>query len=249
MPKCSPLQRPCGRVDEPGHGRGPVGSQDDLGRLDLDLEGQPTVVQPVRRLQPATGLHHRADLRDRGHLRQREPEAVRERTGLQGSAEHQVERAQPTGPGGGLEGLEPHPPVRRGSSRDGPDRRDGVGVLLVVGMAAVAVLQVDPQVLDRLVRELGQQQRPGRGRLRAIRADDRREGLRSVSDQSRQRGLAVAGDQIGGHPVRGHVDRVDRLPGAIVAGVADGQSRVCRRHDLLDGGEICRSQPGLGHST
>ena len=53
------------------------------------------------------------------------------------------------------------------------------GVLLLVGVAAVAVLEVDPEVLDRLALELLQQQRPDRGHLVGVRAD--RPGQRAGS--------------------------------------------------------------------
>ena len=73
------------------------------------------------------------------------------------------------------------------------------GVLLGVGVAAVAVLEVDPQVLHGLALQLGQQQRPGRRHLLGVGADDAGQGRRvgRVRVQRGAGGRAVVRDQVG----------------------------------------------------
>ena len=71
---------------------GAVGEQDRLRGLHLDLEAQPPLVQPVRRLEPAADVDERLDLVDRGDLGQRDHPAGREVAGGQHLAEHEVER-------------------------------------------------------------------------------------------------------------------------------------------------------------
>src|SRR5258708_6615972 len=61
------------------------------------------------------------------------------------------QRADRALPGGRLQALDPQPRRRRGrpGEREGRRGRGGGGVLLGVAPAAVAVLEVDAQVLDR----------------------------------------------------------------------------------------------------
>ena len=113
----------------------------------------------MRVLQPLTGGHHGLHLVDRRHLGQGEQEAVVEAALANQLAEEQVEGAQAASPGGRLERLEPDPVERRGLPVvHGPGQGAGGGergdVLLGVRAVAEAVLEVDPQVLDRLGLEL-----------------------------------------------------------------------------------------------
>ena len=146
-------------VHHGGDGRRPVGQQHGLRRLHLDLEPQRTLGQPVRALQPLADVDHGRDLGDRGDLGQRDHPAGGQLGPLQQGPEHQVQGPQPAPPGRRLEGLAADAEERRrrpGAHRGRqlqPDHR-GVPVLLVVRPGAVAVLQVDPQVLDRLAPQL-----------------------------------------------------------------------------------------------
>ena len=148
-----------GGVDHPGDQGGAVGAEDRLRRLDLELEPQRPGAQPEALLEAFGGQHHRLHLVDRGDLRQRDHEAVGQRAAAGELLEEQRQRPQPARAGGLLEALEPDAqPRRRLAGLDRPAQRRGrgpdVGVLPVVAPGAVAVLEVDPQVLDGLPPEL-----------------------------------------------------------------------------------------------
>ncbi len=111
-----------------------------------------------------------------------------------------------------------------------------MGVLRVVGPAAVAVLEVDPQVLDRLGGELGQYQRADLGRY-----------LRGESHRGRElagpgRELLERGDRLrapqarhaGPEMLRRDVGRVHGLPAEAVARVRRGQLGVRHREQLVE---------------
>ena len=207
------------RVHRGGDGGGAVRAEHRLRHLDLHLEPQRPRREPVRLLEPVAEQHHRADLVDRGDLRQRDDE-----TGGQPpaeGAEHQVERPDAAAPGRGLHRLDPDPAHQRcGRAGERGQHLAGVGgvlVLLVVGPVAVAVLEVGPQVLDRLPRELGQHPRPD---LRDQRRAEPGHGGHRRRVVARDRGQRLGPDpvdHVGAEPVGGEVERVhglrrDRLP-------------------------------------
>ena len=74
-----------------------VGSEDRLRRLHLDLEAQRAGREPVRRLESAHRPGHRVDLADRGHLRQRDDEAVEVASGREQVVDEPDERARARG--------------------------------------------------------------------------------------------------------------------------------------------------------
>ena len=140
-----------GRLDHLGHG-GPAGWPEH-GRSRLDLKLEPQRRQLVRCLQPSTEEHKRRDLRRGAHLRQGDDEPSRHVTK---PSQEEVERADRPVPGHRLERLAAQP-NHRGRHSGLHDRRRGAGrtVLLVFWPAAVAILKVDPQILDRLAGQLG----------------------------------------------------------------------------------------------
>jgi hypothetical protein len=83
-----------------------------------------------------------------------------------------------------------------------------IGILDVVGPDAVPVLEVDPQVLDRLAPQLvlDERQQVGGRPVEALAQDD------VVLAHRAERLFAPPRDELGGVPVGGHVDRVHRLP-------------------------------------
>ena len=145
-------------------------------------------------------------------------------------AEKQVERAHPAPAGGGLEALEADATKWRRAGRRADRARgaQGVGILLAVAAVAVAVLEVDPQVLDGLalqlaahpVIELGHQvgrqaEPPGQlGRRRAVLGERGQRLCPPVAGQAR---VAAVGRD---------VDGVHRLADARVPRVAHGELAV-----------------------
>ncbi|SIH10235.1 Uncharacterised protein [Mycobacteroides abscessus subsp. abscessus] len=63
-------------VEDPGHGHGAVGAEDELRGLDLDFEGQCPVVEAVLLLEVAQRRDHGRDLVGGAHLRQGEDEPL-----------------------------------------------------------------------------------------------------------------------------------------------------------------------------
>ena len=116
--------------------------------------------------------------------------------------------------------LLPRRPVNGGAGPGGDLGRQahggapGVRVLGVVAPVAVAVLEVEPQVLDGLRDQLGQHLGPHvrgqAGRQAHGRAELGR--VRRPGFQHLQRLAAPFRGQPGAVPVGGHVDRVHRLP-------------------------------------
>jgi hypothetical protein len=106
-----------------------------------------------------------------------------------------------------------------------------VRVLLVVGSAAVAVLEVDAQVLDRLGLQLGHDRAPDLADLLDVQAAGPGQvvGPRSVPGQRRGRLGAPGGGQVRTAlrdvAVGGDVDGVHRLPVRPVTGV--GRHALC----------------------
>lgn len=96
-----------GGLDDPRYGHRAGSIHNGLRGLDLYLEPQRTLGQPVRLLQRAEDLRRHRDLLDRRHLRQRHHEPRRQVTAVQQGTEEQVQRADPPPPGRPLEALEP----------------------------------------------------------------------------------------------------------------------------------------------
>jgi len=100
-------------------------------------------------------------------------------------------------------------------------------VLLRVGARAVAVLEVDPEVLDRLRGELGPHPRAHVLREVVGQASGPRERrVTAVRVQGVERGGAPARHERGVVAVGRDVDRVDRLAAWALAGVVACQRRV-----------------------
>jgi hypothetical protein len=235
--------------------------EDRLGGLDLHLEAEPPVGQAEGGLQPAEQLGEGGDVGGRDHLGEGDHQAVRKPPGpLQQAGQEHVERADASPVAAVGEGLHAQADERRQGARrralgdlgGGPGR---VPVLLAVVAVPVAVLEVDPQVLDRLPGQLGghpvadgggqassvHATRGGLGRA-GIQAQGGGQGgpVGGVGVEQAQRLGAVGRGGAGGEPVAADVDGVHRLAAGRVAGVAAG---VGGGH-LLDGGHQVR-QRGL----
>ena len=241
---------------EPRDGRVAVGAEHELRGLHLHLESEAAVRQAVRPLERLGGVDHRLHLRDGRHLRQREHQAVGQPALIHERRQEQVERADAASPRRRLERLEADPDERRGEvgagrGGDALRRTHGVGVLEVVAAVAVAVLEVDPQVLDRLPCELLLHE--GRHGCGDIGCDADVDGERLHAARSGS-GLArrppPLDQQLGGVPVGGHVDGVHRLARAVVARVGVRQQPIGRRETGVDRGEDDGGQGGAhAHSS
>jgi len=233
---------PCGGVDEPGHGGGAVGAEDRLRGLDLDLEPEPSRGQPGGLLELRAQLGHRGRLGGEGHLRQGEHQPLRQRSGVQQRGQEEVEGADAAVAHGGFQALHADARIRgRGAVRhhggQGPGRGQGGGVLLVVRATAVAVLEVDPQVLHRLAQQLGPYAVVHLGGEVPGQAEDRAQGggVGRMGVEGGQRLVAPLADGPGGEGVGGDVDGVDGLAFRGLAGIAAGEFGVGggeRRADL-----------------
>jgi hypothetical protein len=215
-------------------------------------------------LQRLQDPHQRTDLLDGRHLGQGEHEPVRDPAGLHQGADDADEGADPAPPGRGLEAAEPDAGERRGGAgRDGRGELDGgalgLGVLLRVRPDAVAVLEVDAQVLDRLGAELLPDPLGERAGQLVRHAPDRGE-VRGVGVQRGERLGAPARGGVPGVAVRGDVDGVHRLPSTGIAGVARGQCRVDvaqltvefgreRIREIRHAPILRRSPPGVARSV
>ena len=148
------------RVHHPGDQRGAVGAEHGLRGLDLHLEPHRRVRQAELVLDRGGGVHERPHLLGARHLRQRHHEPVQRAARLGVRRQEPGQRAHASAPGRRLERLDADPrerwccPVLLGL---GERVRSGAYVLVLVGVVVsdVAVLEVDPQVLDRLVGQLG----------------------------------------------------------------------------------------------
>ena len=114
-----------------------------------------------------------------------------------------------------------------------------MAVLLVVATPAVPVLEVDPEVLDRLALQLREHQRPDLLDERLVHARGCREGRRlgSVLAQYRDGLRAPFADHADAVPVGRHVDGVDRLTTATVPWIVAGQGGVGPGEQAVDLGE------------
>lgn len=205
------------------HGRdgaGPVRAQDHVRGLHLDLEAQPPGRQTERVLQRQARLHHHGHLLHRGDLGQREHESLGqpvradpclpEPALAHQGAQEQVQGAQPAVTGGGLEALEADARERRGRTRGAvPGERGhraggahGVGVLLGVRALAVAVLEVQSQVLDGLGAKLLADAGHEIGCDRGVDPGELSQGRETTRFPGRRR---RRGTPLGGRPLRDEV--------------------------------------------
>ncbi len=158
---------------------------------------------------------------------------------LQERAQEEIQRPQPSTSGRRLEALEAQSDERRGcpgGQRVGQSSRDrhGVGVLDRVGPRTVAVLEVQPEVLDRLGGQLGLG--PYGDRLdQVLGHPDRATERHPATVRGHQGGRlgAPAAWQVDGVAVGRHVDGVHGLPpsvltrvGPVEEGVGLGESGV-----------------------
>ena len=233
-----------------------VGAEQRLGGLDLRFEAQPPRRQPVRVLQGGQDLGERGDVGGRHDLGEGDDQARRQALGaLEVRAEEAVEGGDAARGGPVAEGLDAQPHERRqrpGGGGRGQRRggRRGVAVLDVVAAVAVAVLEVDAQVLQRLAGELGGHLRPHRGGELRPDGEDLGDGGGVggvLVEQARGLGAHVA-DGGGGDAVRGQVQHLHGL----AAGRSAGPVAAHRRVRVGDAGQQPRDdrrrQPG-GHGV
>jgi hypothetical protein len=138
-----------------------------------------------------------------------------------------------------LEALEPDSVERRCLAVGDPLRQHGSGptgglVLLVVGPRAVPVLEVDPEVLDRLTLELGQD--PTDQVLVAV---EHVEELRAVLHDGHLGVIAVPRQQGRIDLVGRHVERVHRLAAGPLTGVVARERGVGVLQPVVDLGRQC----------
>jgi hypothetical protein len=142
-------------VDELGNGCAAIGAEDRLRCFDLHFEADASGRQSVRTFEGARDRDHRLHLVDGCHLGEGEGEAVGEAAGVDESADEHVEGAQSACTGAWFEALEAGADERcRGARVERAaqcgDRLCDIGVLGRVVEGAVAVLEVDAEVFDRL---------------------------------------------------------------------------------------------------
>ena len=162
-------------------------------------------------------VDHRLDLLDARDLGQRGDEAIQPRASVGERADERDERAYRSAPGRRLEALDPDARERRRGGLGQARRQRGAGrchiaVLGGVRAGAVAILEVDPQVLDRFGGEL---------------AAHARHDLVVAHQFGEQAVVRVERGERLGAPVRdersviavgGDVDGVHRLAGGSIAG-------------------------------
>ena len=81
------------RVQGSGDLRPPVGTQDELRSLDLDLESEPAGGQPGRALVRRADGHHGLHLPDRAHFREGDGQPFGERPGFEQCGQEQIQRS------------------------------------------------------------------------------------------------------------------------------------------------------------
>ena len=149
-----------GGVDHARDGGGPVGCEDGLGGLDLDLEADAPVRQPVRLLELVAQLRHRRDLFGVADLGQRQDEPFGQSPVSSRPVRKMSRVRMPRSRTAASMHFMRMPtygaavPFRVGLA-DQPGGTGRCRVLLGVAAAAVAVLEVDAQVLDGLALQLG----------------------------------------------------------------------------------------------
>ena len=241
-------------MDGGGHRGRAVGAQDQLRRLDLDLEAERTLVEPVRRLERRTDGDHGLDLADGAHLREGEHELFGHLAhALEQRTEEEVEGTDAAAPGRRLEALEADADEVGAGARlqrvgDGTGGRDAVGVFGRVAAVAVPVLEVEAQVFDGCGAQLGvdaardllghvtgQAQVGGEGRKSAVLLDQVEGGGPPLP---RQRGGVAVGR---------NVDGVHRLAPAVVTGVGEREHLVGVTELGVDPAQEVFGQHGIRH--
>jgi hypothetical protein len=228
-----------GRVDHAGHQRRPVGTEDRLGSLDLDLEAERVVGETEPRLEALRGVDHRLDLVHRRHLGQRDHESVRQRTAVGQRLDEQRQGAQPAPAARPFEALEADAVEGRGVTEpDGLAQRLrrplDVGVLALVVVDGVAVLEVDPEILHRLDVELLAH---GVEQVEVTLEQVEEHGLVVVHRPQRPLAVLLEGARV--ETVGRDVHSVDGLPTGSLPRKSPFQRRVC----LVQSGVELRGQP------
>jgi len=218
-----------GRVHHPGDQRGAVGAEHRLGGLDLHLEPHRRVREAELVLDRGGGVHERPHLLGARHLRQRHHEPVQRTARLGVRRQEPCQRAHASRTGRRLERLDADPRERwcgLGLLGLGQRVSRGAYVLVLVGVTErtpgpdVPVLEVDPQVLDRLVGQLGLDPPDDVG------VTDHAGELVGVLVEQRLRLPTPVPRRVGGEHVGRHVGGVDRLSTGALTGVARRQLRV-----------------------
>lgn len=249
----------------------PSGPRTDCGVSTWIFEAEGARGQAERILETGAGADHRLDLGDAGDLREGDGDALERAAGGVEAMDEAGQGAHAPGAGGAFEGLEADAgegwrgAVALAVGEGGRGSVD-VGVLLVVGASPVAVLQVDPQVLDRFAVELGGDEAEdvggsgiailavgrGRERLRRVLRQELLEegrvggkGLARLPAPALDEGSLPRRAEVG---VRRDVDRVHRLPCCAVAREARGQGGVVvAEHPVELCGEV-GGEVGCGHA-
>ena len=223
--------------DEAREGQRAVGGEDGLRRLDHQLDAQRSGLELAGLLDPLARLDRRRDLLGRRDLGKRDGEVRGQPTG--GEADErpheQVEGAERAAAQLIAQRLDADPDEGRERALAHAARYLlgaglGVSVLLGVGAVAVAVLEVDSVVLDRLALQLLDDARVHGARegLRSLQSDRARErsGIgRVLIERAHRRGPELCRD-VGGEQVRAAVDGMDRLAVGAVSGVGFGEPSV-----------------------
>ena len=124
------------------------------------------------------------------------------------------------------------------STDDGEEH--GASVFLMVGPVAVAVFEVETEVLYRFARQLVRDPRmDGRRQARVIEAEGlgQGRGIGSVALHELQRYVAQFSGRVGTKQVGAAVDRVDGLPVGTVAGILGGEGLMQRVEAIPHPGE------------
>jgi hypothetical protein len=235
-----------GRVQAAGDLGGAVGAQDQLRGLRLDLEAELARLEPVRLLEPLAEQDHRPHLIGAGDLRQRHDEAGRQLAPGQQLGQEDIQRVDRPAAGRGGQALAAQPGERRRCPGDHgiAEQRGGrPGIVVLAGIRpraarAVPVLEVNPQVLDRLGAQLGQHAvAHRRGELRAE-AHGGREmvRLRSAAFQRDQRLSPPPHGQIRLELVGRDIERLHRLAARPLPGVLVGELLIGRREQRVEFG-------------
>ncbi len=222
-------------LDDPKQGNRSALADDRLRRLDHDLGMERAFWQPERALESLEEVGERGDLLGDGHLGQRDDEVLRQpASGVADQLrEEDVESPEASPrelPGEGLDADADRGrqcPGRE-TRRDLARRGDGVAVFLGVGAIAVAVLEVDAEVFDRLPPELLDDARIDHVGERARQAEYAREGLRTRGELGErvERERSQPGGGVGVKKVRAPVDRMDRLASAGLPRIAPREGGV-----------------------
>ena len=202
-------------MDHPRHQRGAVGAEDRLRGLDLDLEPERAGAQPQRGLEPLGRVDEGLDLLDRGDLGQRHHEAVRAAACCSTRRSRNTVSVRIPRRRVGASKLLNRMPHHAGAApaasaaASSSAARAASASSSSSGRDAVAVLQVDADVLDRLAGELvadaaeqvgvaveqGQEQRPRAPRSRAGRRRRTSSRGRRGSGRPGRRRCAPAADR------------------------------------------------------